>query len=80
MPADPRPGDRFPTEVAPGLAEDEVKIVGSGPIEVDAGTFDDTVRFREYNPLDEEKGYKTFARDVGIVVDEVLELISFSAP
>ena len=80
MPADPRPGMRFPTEVAPGVAEDEVKIVAIGPIEVEAGTFTENIRFREYNPLDAGKGYKVYSEGVGIVLDEVLELTDYTSP
>ncbi len=77
MPADPRPGMKFQAENAPGVAEDELKVVGIGPVEVPAGEFDDAIRLREYNPLDGDKGYKIFAPDVGLVVDEALELSSY---
>ena len=74
MPADPKPGMTYPTEVAPGIAEDEAKIVGSGPVSTPFGRFTQTIRIREFNPLDEEKGYKVFAEGVGLVIDEVLLL------
>ena len=60
MPADPRPGMKFPMESAPGIAEDEGKIVGSGPVTVPFGRFDETLRVREFNPLDGGKGFKVF--------------------
>jgi hypothetical protein len=72
MPADPRPGMKFLMEGAPGIAEDHGMIVGSGP----AAGFRDTIRVRESNPLDGDKGFKVFARGVGIVVDGPLSLVS----
>lgn len=79
MPEDPRPGMTFAQEVAPGVAEDEVKVVGSGPANVPAGSFenDETIRFREFNPLDFDKGYKVFGEDVGLLRDAALELTEF---
>lgn len=82
MPADPQPGMMFQQELAPDIAEDQAKIVASGPVSVEAGEFFDTIRFREYNPLDEEKDYKTFAMDEGfiggIVIDGPLELTDYT--
>jgi hypothetical protein len=75
MPPDPRPGVRFQMEVAPGIAEDEGRIVGIGPVTVPVGTFEDTIRFREYNPLDGDKGYKVFALGEGLVVDGPVVLV-----
>jgi hypothetical protein len=76
MPARPRPGMQFQLEVAPGIAEDQAKIVGIGPVSVPAGTFRDTIRLREFNPLDRGKGYKTYARGVGILTDGKFVLVS----
>lgn len=77
MPADPRPGMTFAMESAPGIAEDAGKIVGTGPVEVPAGAFRETIRVRETNPLDGGSGYKIFAEDVGLVVDESLQLVRY---
>ncbi len=77
MPAMPVSGMRFQQEVAPGIAEDEARVVGSGPVTVPAGTFVETIRMREFNPLDEEKDYKVFAMEVGIVIDGPLRLVSY---
>jgi hypothetical protein len=71
LPADPQPGMTFQNEVAPGIAEDEATIVGKGPVTVPAGHFTNTIRIREFNPLDGEKDFKVFAAGVGIVVDGV---------
>jgi hypothetical protein len=75
MPADPRPGLRFAQENAPGIAEDEARVIGSGPIEVPVGRFERTIRLREYNPLDGDKGYKVFAFGVGLVQDAAVQLV-----
>lgn len=77
MPADPKPGMMFPQEVAPGVAEDTAKIVGTGPDSVPAGDFAETLRVEERNPLEGDKGYKSYARNVGIIRDATLELISY---
>jgi hypothetical protein len=77
IPAAPSSGMSFQQEVAPGVAEDEAQIVGSGTVTVPAGTFTDTIRVREFNPLDQDKGYKIYARGVGLIVDGPLELISY---
>lgn len=80
MPPDPTPGVRFQMELAPGIAEDEGKIVGVGPVTVPAGTFDDAIRVRELNPLDGDKGYKIFVAEVGLVIDGPAELVTFTVP
>lgn len=84
MPADPQPGMTFQTEDAPDFgAVDEAKIVGIGPVTVPFDTFTQTIRFREFNPEDNEKGYKVFASDPatgfgGIIIDEDLVLTGFT--
>ncbi|HET6638925.1 MAG TPA: hypothetical protein VFH82_09110 [Gemmatimonadota bacterium] len=77
MPADPRPGMKFPMESAPGIAEDEGTIVGIGPVTVPFGRFDETLRVREFNPLDGGKGFKAFGAGVGLLVDGPVELTDF---
>ena len=77
MPADPRPGMKFPMESAPGIAEDEGTIVGIGPVTIPFGRFDETLRVREFNPLDGGKGFKTFGAGIGLLVDGPVELTDF---
>jgi hypothetical protein len=77
MPAAPRTNVRFQMEDAPGIAEDEGTIVGTGPVRVPAGRFTETIRVREFNPLDGGKGYKVFAANVGLIVDEPVVLVSY---
>ena len=74
LPADPQVGMEFQNEVAPGVAEDEARIVGKGPVTVPAGHFNNTIRIREFNPLDGGKDFKVFAAGVGIVIDGVQRL------
>ena len=69
LPADPQVGMEFQQEVAPGIAEDQARIVGKEPVTVPAGQYSNTIRIRESNPLDGEKDFKVFAAGVGIVVD-----------
>ena len=78
IPADPKPGMEYQNEVAPGIAEDEARIVGSGPTTVPFGRFEETIRIREFNPLDGGKDYKVHARGVGIIVDGTLQLIDIN--
>jgi hypothetical protein len=78
MPADPRPGTKYQNEVAPGVAEDEAKIVGVGPVEVPFGEFRETIRIREFDPLTAEKDYKIHAAGVGIIVDGPLRLVDIN--
>jgi hypothetical protein len=77
MPAAPRVGDRFQMEVAPGIAEDEGRVVGAGPATVEAGYFPLTIRLRESNPLDGDKGHKVFAHGVGMIIDGPVELTDY---
>jgi hypothetical protein len=76
MPAEPQAGMAFQQEAAPEVAEDEARVVGSGPVTVPAGRFRDTIRLREFNPLDGGTGYKVFARDIGLVRDSGVGLVS----
>ncbi|NIS28433.1 MAG: hypothetical protein GWN07_00005, partial [Actinobacteria bacterium] len=78
MPANPRTGQTFPIEGAPGVAEDFGDVVAvNAPVDVPAGSFTRTVRIRETDPLEPDFDFKVFARDVGIVVDGPLSLVSF---
>ncbi|HKY59645.1 MAG TPA: hypothetical protein VJP59_01420 [Gemmatimonadota bacterium] len=77
MPGDPRPGLKFVMEVAPGAAGDEGEIVEVGEtITVPAGTFTGAIRLEEFDPQDDEREDKVYAKGVGILIDEDLELVS----
>lgn len=77
MPAAPRAGVKFQMEGAPGVAQDEGTIVGTGKVVVPAGTFTETIRVREFNPLDGDRDEKVFAANVGMIIDGPLMLMSF---
>ena len=78
MPADAKPGMFFKQEVAPEVAEDEATIMGSGPVEVPYDTYSDTIRVYELNPLDGDSGYKFYAGGVGLIRDDILDLVTFT--
>ena len=78
MPGAPEEGMRFQMEGAPGIAVDEARIVSSNGVTTDAGTFPETIRIRESNPLDHSVGFKVFARGVGLVIDGPAELTGYS--
>lgn len=87
LPGDPHPGMEFQQEIAPGIALDEARIVGIGPVTVPYGTFVETIRFREFDAVEGTKGdYKVFAMDDfgvgdfqgGTVIDGPLQLIDYT--
>ncbi len=85
--ADPRVGQAYRQEFYEGEAEDVVEVLRTGQsVTVPAGTFDDVLVTREWNPLEpdvvEEKSY---APGVGVILErkveggeEVVELIEFT--
>ena len=76
MPHDPAVGQTFAQERAPGVAEDEATITRIGQtVTVPAGTFTDTLRTRDFNPLDGSRGTKVYAPDVGLIIDGPLNLV-----
>jgi hypothetical protein len=78
MPADPQPGMTYQQEAAPGIAEDTATVIRRGrTVTVPAGTFDDTITVRDFNPLDGSRGTKVYAPVVGLIVDGPLDLISY---
>ncbi len=81
MPATPVVDDAFPTELAPGIAEDQAKVLAIGETAtVPAGTFADTVTLREINPLEGGGGdTKIYAAGIGIIVDGPARMTSFTA-
>lgn len=75
MPADPQEGMTFQQEVAPGIAEDKATILAVGKaVTTPEGTFTDTLRIRDFNPLDGSRGTKSYARNVGLIHDGPLLL------
>lgn len=79
MPASPQIGQAFQQEIAPGVAEDQAKVVALGEeTVVPAGTFDDTVTMVDRNPLDGSEDTKVYARGVGLIVDEAAQMTKFT--
>jgi hypothetical protein len=78
MPASPKPGMKFQFESAPGVAEDQGSIVGTGPADVPAGRFTETIGIREFNPLDGGRDFKVYAAGVGLIIDGTLQLTSYT--
>jgi hypothetical protein len=77
MPANPAEGMSYAQEVAPGIAEDQAEIVSIGEtVTVPAGTFENTLFTRETTPLEPgSESLKYYAPGVGIIVDDVVELV-----
>jgi hypothetical protein len=79
MPADLEVGQAFQQEVAPGIAEDQAKVIAIGETtEVPAGTFDDTVRMEDASPIDGSRGTKVYARGIGLIVDGPARLTRYT--
>ena len=71
MPAEPEVGDSFEQERAPGVAEDQSKVVAvDQKVEVPAGTFDGCIKTEDYAPLDKNTEFKFYCPDVGLVREE----------
>jgi hypothetical protein len=71
MPAEPKVGDAFEQERAPGVAEDESKVVAAGlEVQTPAGTFSDCIKTEDYAPLDDVTEFKFYCPDVGLVREE----------
>lgn len=78
MPASPQEGMAFQQENAPGVAEDQAAITKTGrTVTVPAGTFQNAIVVRDFNPLDGSRGTKVYAPNVGLVVDGPLDLIRY---
>ena len=82
MPGTPMLGARYMEEIAPGVALDRAEIVGMGEeITVPFGTFEDTVETVGTSELDPEAAdEKAWARGVGNIIDEELELVDVVLP
>ncbi len=83
MPADPQVGDEFEQEKAPGIAEDQSKIVAvDETVTVPAGAFTGCIKTEDYDPIGDVTEFKYYCPDVGLVAEESeegdrLELISY---
>ena len=79
IPGNPKVGDRFYMEIAPGKALDRAEIVSLGETLVTpAGTFKDVVKTKETSGLNPaEKEFKHYARGIGQIQDEDLLLTKY---
>jgi hypothetical protein len=74
MPADPRVGDQFEQERAPGVAEDESEVVAVGlTVTTPAGHFDDCIKTKDFAPLDKNTEFKFYCAGVGLVREQFAE-------
>ena len=81
MPPSLEVGLAFQQEIAPGIAEDQAKVIALGEAtEVPAGTFEETATLRDGSPLDGSSGEKVYARDIGLIVDGPARLTRYSSP
>jgi len=79
MPGNPKQGQKFYQEQAPGVAMDRAEIVSvDEKVRTPAGAFDRCVHVRETSPLEKGlKDHKWYAAGVGQVKDEKLELVEY---
>lgn len=81
MPADPQVGDEFEQERAPGIAEDESKVVAvDESVTTEAGSFEGCIKTEDLDPLGDVTESKYYCPGVGLVREEpeegFLDLIS----
>jgi len=84
MPAHPVVGQKFAQEKAPGIAEDELKVLSlTESVTVPAGSFTGCLKAADFNPLDKATEYKWYCPGVGMVHEEFpgghLDLVSVGA-
>lgn len=82
MPADPQVGVEFAQEIAPGVAEDQSKVVAViETVTVPAGAFTGCLKTEDYDPLDDVTEFKYYCPDVGLVREQLengdLRLVSY---
>jgi hypothetical protein len=71
MPAEPRVGDRFEQEQAPGVAQDISTVVAVDlTLQTAVGTFSGCIKTQDLNPLDQAIEHKYYCPGVGLVREE----------
>jgi hypothetical protein len=71
MPTEPKVGDEFEQERAPGVAEDRSTVVAVGlEVTTPAGIFADCIKTKDFAPLDNATEYKYYCPGVGLVREE----------
>ena len=81
LPGEPRLGERYYQELAPGVAMDRGEIVGlDETVKTPAGTFEHCLHVRETTPLEADVGHKWYAPGIGLVKDDGCVLVSHVGP
>jgi hypothetical protein len=71
MPADPKVGDEFEQERAPGVAEDRSEVVAVGiRVRTPAGSFEECIKTKDFAPLDKLTEFKFYCSGVGLVREQ----------
>jgi hypothetical protein len=74
MPAEPRVGQRFEQERAPGVAEDRSRVVALGrSLTTPAGSFEDCIKTKDFAPLDNQTEFKFYCPGPGLVREQAPE-------
>jgi hypothetical protein len=74
-------GSRYYQEVAPGVALDRAQHTAMDvTVETPAGTFNDCLRVDETTPLEPDLSLKFYAPGVGLVRDDILDLVEVVEP
>lgn len=81
MPGTILAGSRYYQEIAPGVALDRAEHLRTGlTVETEVETFEDCIQVADSSPFGKRKAcdIKYYCPGVGVVIDDVLELVSFT--
>ena len=81
-PRAPKIGDEFEQERAPGVAEDQSKVIAvDQTVTTPAGTFTGCIKTEDFDPIGDVTEFKYYCPDVGLVKEESeegqVELVNF---
>ncbi len=79
IPGKPQNGLRYYQEIAPDIAMDRAEVISTSEVlKTPAGRFENCLKTEETTPLEpKEKGYKCYAKGVGLVQDAGLVLMRY---
>lgn len=81
IPGDPKPGDRFYQELAPGVALDRSEVIATDvKFECPAGKFERCLRCKDTSDLESGSSTKVYAPGIGLVKDDEFELVKIEIP
>ena len=81
MPGNPRVGQKYYHELAPGIAMDRAEIIGRNvTFKTGMGTFEKCLRVRETSDLESTSEEKLYAMDMGLIKDGDLVLVKVFCP